>query len=104
MRVIDKIEELQNFLSENEGIKVYGARYNLRLFLEALKILGYSSGYVKEILVTDMAGNPKYVDGIPVHAYRKENLKAGKFFLRWRMTILPLWRTGFWKTALASSE
>ncbi len=82
MRVIDKIEELQNFLSENEGIKVYGARYNLRLFLEALKILGYSSGYVKEILVTDMAGNPEYVDGIPVHAYRKENLKAGeKIFL-----------------------
>ena len=37
MRVIDKIEELQNFLSENEGIKVYGARYNLRLFLRRLK-------------------------------------------------------------------
>lgn len=65
-------------LSENEGVKVYGARYNLRLFLETLKILGYSSDYVKEILVTDMAGNPEYVEHIPVHEYRKENLKAGE--------------------------
>lgn len=78
MRVIDQKEELQRFLSENEGIRVYGARYNLRLFLEALKIMGYSSDYIKEILVTDMAGNPEYVDHVPVHEYRKENLKAGE--------------------------
>ena len=76
MRIIDQKEELQSFLSENEEIKVYGARYNLRLFFEALKILGYSSDYVKEILVTDMAGNPEYVNQIPVHEYRKENLKT----------------------------
>ncbi|MDE6600767.1 MAG: capsular polysaccharide synthesis protein [Lachnospiraceae bacterium] len=80
MRVIDNKEELQDFLSEREGITVYGARYNLRLFLEALNILGYSSSYVKEILVTDMAGNPEYVDHIPVHAYRKENFKEGESF------------------------
>lgn len=78
MDTIDTKEELLRFLSENEEIKVYGARYHLRLFLEALKIMGYSSGCVKEILVTDMAGNPEYVDHIPVHEYRKANLKAGE--------------------------
>lgn len=81
MYIIDKKEELLKFLSENEGIKVYGARYNLRLFLEMLKILGYSSGYIKEILVTDMGGNPEYVDMIPVHVYQKENFRAGEKFL-----------------------
>lgn len=82
MYVIDTKEDLLLFLSENEGIKVYGARYNLRLFFEMLKILGYSSDYVKEILVTDIAGNPACVDHIPVHEYRKENLETGeKIFL-----------------------
>lgn len=81
MYIIDKKEELCKFLSENKDIKVYGARYNLRLFCEALKILGYSSDYVKEILVTDMAGNPEYVEHIPVHIYRKEDFKAGEKFL-----------------------
>lgn len=81
MYVIDTKKELCKFLSENEGIKVYGARYNLRLFFEALKILGYSSDHVKEILVTDMEGNPKYVDHVPVHVYRKEDFKAGEKFL-----------------------
>ena len=82
MYIIDAKDELLNFLSENKDIKVYGARYNLRLFFEMLKILGYSSDYVKEILVTDMAGNPKLVENIPVHVYKKENFKAGeKFFL-----------------------
>lgn len=80
MRIIDTKEQLLHFLSENEGIKVYGARYNLRLFLEALKILGYCSDYVKEILVSDMAGNPEHVDNIPVHVYRKEYFKAGETF------------------------
>lgn len=82
MQVIDTKEELLQFLSENKSVKVYGARYNLRLFFETLKIMGYSSDYVKEILVTDMVGNPECVDGIPVHIYRKENFKEGeKFFL-----------------------
>ena len=80
MRIIDTKEELLQFLSGNEGVKVYGARYNLRLFLEALKVLGYSSDYVKEILVSNMAGNPEYVDHIPVHVYRKENFKTGETF------------------------
>lgn len=82
MRVIDNKEELLKVLSEQEEIKVYGARYHLRLFLEMLKILGYSSDCIKEILVSDMRGNPEYVDNIPVHVYRKDNFKAGeKFFL-----------------------
>lgn len=81
MHVIDTKEELLCFLAENDGIKVYGARYNLRLFMETLKILGYSSDYVKEILVTDMTGNQEYVDNIPVHVYRKENFKTGETFL-----------------------
>ncbi len=75
---IDTRDELLEFLSENKGIKVYGASYNLRLFFEMLKILGYASDYIKEILVTDMAGNPEAVEGIPVHMYRKENLKQGE--------------------------
>lgn len=54
MRVIDNKEELLKVLSEQEEIKVYGARYHLRLFLEMLKILGYSSDCIKEILVSDM--------------------------------------------------
>lgn len=66
MRVIDNKEELLKVLSEQEEIKVYGARYHLRLFLEMLKILGYSSDCIKEILVSDMRGNPEYVDNIPV--------------------------------------
>lgn len=80
MYTIDTREELQKFLSENakEGIKVYGASYNLRLFLEILKILGYSTACVKEILVTGMTGNPECVEDIPVHVYRKENLKEGE--------------------------
>lgn len=69
MHIIETKDELLKFLSENEDINVYGARFNLRLFFEMLKILGYSSDYVKDILVTDMAGNPEYVDGIPVHVY-----------------------------------
>lgn len=80
MYVIDSKDELLHFLSENEGIKVYGARYYLRLFFEMLKILGYSADYVKEILVTDMAGNEEYVENIPVHVYRKENFEAGEKF------------------------
>lgn len=80
MYVIDTKQELCKFLSEKAGVKVYGARYKLRLFLEALKILGYSSDYVKEILVTDMVGNPEYVDHIPVHLYRKEDFEAGETF------------------------
>lgn len=75
---IDTRDELLEFLSENKGIKVYGASYNLRLFFEMLKILGYASDYIKDILVTDMAGNPEAVEGIPVHVYRKENLKQGE--------------------------
>ena len=51
MYIIDAKDELLNFLSENKDIKVYGARYNLRLFFEMLKILGYSSDYVKELPV-----------------------------------------------------
>lgn len=82
MYTIDTKSELLEFLSENDGIKVYGARYYLRLFFETLKIFGYSSDYVKEILVTDMAGNPEYVENIPVHVYKKENFKAKeKIFL-----------------------
>lgn len=81
MHIVDTKSELLKFLSENEGINVYGARFNLRLFFEMLKILGYSSDYVKDILVTDMAGNPEYVDGIPVHVYKKENFKSGEKFL-----------------------
>ena len=75
IHTIDTREELLEFLSENDGIKVYGASYTLRLFLEMFKILGYSSDYIKEILVTDMTGNPKSVENIPVHVYSKENLK-----------------------------
>ncbi|NDO51188.1 hypothetical protein FMM75_17825 [Lachnospiraceae bacterium MD335] len=75
---IDTRDELLEFLSENKGIKVYGASYNLRLFFEMLKILGCASDYITEILVTDMAGNPEAVEGIPVHVYRKENLKQGE--------------------------
>lgn len=90
MYTIDTRAELLKFLSENEGIKVYGASYNLRLFFEILKILGYSSGYVKEILVTEMANNPKAVEGIPVHIYRKEDLKLGeKVFLALSMDYIP---------------
>lgn len=82
MYIIENREELLRVLAEEKGIKVYGARYNLRLFLEMLKILGYSPDFIKEILVSDMAGNPAFVDNIPVHVYRKENYKAGqKFFL-----------------------
>lgn len=83
MHIIENREELSKILLENAGeIRVYGAGYHLRLFLEMLKILGHSPDYIKEILVSDMEGNPQYVDDIPVHAYRKENFKARqKFFL-----------------------
>lgn len=81
MHIIETKDELLKFLSENEDINVYGARFSLRLFFEMLKILGYSSDYVKDILVTDMAGNPEYVDGIPVHVYKKENFRVGEKFL-----------------------
>lgn len=90
MHTIDAKDELLEFLSENDGIKVYGASYNLRLFFEMLKILGYSDDYVKEILVTDLAGNPEFVENIPVHAYRKENLKPGeKVFLALAVDYIP---------------
>lgn len=86
---IDTKDQLLEFLSENDGIKVYGARYTLRLFLELLKIVGYSSDYIKEILVTDMAGNPEAVENIPVHVYRKENLRSGeKIFLALAMDYI----------------
>lgn len=88
--MIDTRNELLEFLSENDGIKVYGASYNLRLFFEMLKILGYSPDYIKEILVTDMAGNPESVENIPVRVYRKENLKPKeKVFLALAMDCLP---------------
>lgn len=37
IHMIDTRNELLEFLSENDGIKVYGASYNLRLFLKCLK-------------------------------------------------------------------
>jgi len=87
---IDTRDELLEFLSENEEITVYGASYNLRLFFEILKILGYPADYIKEILVTDMAGNPESVENIPVHVYRKENLKPGeKVFLTLAVDYIP---------------
>lgn len=90
VHTIDTRDELLEFLSENEGIKVYGASYTLRLFLEMLKILGYSSDYIKEILVTDMSGNPESVENIPVRVYRKENLKLGeKVFLALSVDYIP---------------
>lgn len=75
---IETKDKLLEFLSKNDGIKVYGASYTLRLFIEILKILGYSSDYIKEILVTDMTGNPKTVENIPVRMYKRENLKLGE--------------------------
>lgn len=79
---LDTKNKLLDFLSENQEIKVYGASYTLRLFIEILKIFGYSSDYIKEVLVTDMMGNPKTVENIPVHLYKRENLKPGeKIFL-----------------------
>lgn len=90
MQTIDKRDELLKFLSENKGIKVYGASYNLRLFFEILKISGYSADYIKEILVTDMTGNPESVENIPVRVYRKENLKPKeKIFLALAMDYIP---------------
>lgn len=87
---IDTRDGLLEFLSENEGITVYGASYNLRLFCEILKILGYSADYIREILVTDMAGNPEAVENIPVHKYRKENLNPGeKIFLTLAWDYIP---------------
>lgn len=87
---IDTRDELLEFLSENDGIKVYGASYTLRLFLEMLKILEYSPDYIKEILVTDMANNPEAVENIPVRVYRKENLKQGeKVLLTLAMDYIP---------------
>ena len=90
MYIIDTRDKLLEFLSENKGIKVYGASYTLRLFIEMLKILGYASGYIKEILVTDMAGNPEAVENIPVRMYRKENLKPReKIFLALAEDYIP---------------
>lgn len=90
MYIIDTRDKLLEFLSENKGIKVYGASYTLRLFIEMLKILGYASGYIKEILVTDMAGNPEAVENIPVCVYRKEHLKPKeKVFLALAEDYIP---------------
>lgn len=90
MYTIDTRDRLLKFLSENKGIKVYGASYTLRLFLEILKIMKYSSDYIKEILVTDMAGNPESVEKIPVRVYRKENLKPKeKIFLALADDYIP---------------
>lgn len=90
MYTIDTRDRLLKFLSENKGIKVYGASYTLRLFLEILKIMEYSSDYIKEILVTDMAGNPESVEKIPVRVYRKENLKPKeKIFLALADDYIP---------------
>lgn len=78
IHMINTRDELLEFLSGNNGIKAYGASYTMRLFFEMLKILGYPVDYIKEILVTDMAGNPESVEDIPVHVYKKENLKQGE--------------------------
>lgn len=80
MYFIETKDEVLKFLSEYKRIKVYGARFKLRLFLEMLKILGYSSDYIEEILVTDMNGNLDCVEGIPVHVYQKDNFEKGDMF------------------------
>lgn len=76
--LLDTIAALRNFLDFHEEVRLYGAGYYLNQFLqETAKLDKQYLKKIKCIMVSDMAGNPKAIQGIPVMAYQDAGLKEG---------------------------
>lgn len=76
--LLNTIDALESFLNSHEEIRLYGAGYYLNLFLqETAKLNVQYLKKIKCILVSDMAGNPEVIQGIPVMAYQEAGLKKG---------------------------
>lgn len=57
---------IEQYFKEFKDISIYGARYKMYKIISLIRILNYSNIKIKNIIVSDLKGNPTEVDGIPV--------------------------------------
>jgi len=82
LHTLTKTAELNRFLESGEDIRLYGAGYYLNAFLQEIDRMDRRYlERVKCIMVSDMAGNPTSVRGIPVMTYQEAGLKQGDLVL-----------------------
>lgn len=80
--LLDTIAVLESFMDSHEEIRLYGAGYYLNLFLqEVVKLNREYLKKIKCIMVSNIAGNPEVIKGIPVMVYRNAGLKKGDVVL-----------------------